>query len=298
MVDVADGPAGSACGCICPSCKSPLIARQGQTKVWHFAHVARIDHHETEAPCDFSWPVSIRLMARQLIGHGLTIALPAAEFPVYTDGLPRRPPEPYVLAAAPQSLSTAQATCDGALGSLQVDAIVPTPSGPLVLYMTHAQRQAPEDLLAPSVPCAGTIEIKLGEFHRFLRKSQMEQAPKAALRLFLEEDQASKRWLFHPDTDRLRAEEKERRMTKSLGRRYESAPSNRARGLDVPVWHGGYPSGATTPVARTSSATAIPGDPLLYICIGCDAKWGAKTGPMRPCPFCGALEMSTRLPTP
>lgn len=296
LVDVADGPAGIACGCICPSCKSPLIARQGRTKVWHFAHAARIDHHETEVPCDFSWPVSIRLMARQLIGHGLTIALPAAEFPVYTDGLPRRPPEPVVTAALPQVLSTAKAICDTGHGPVQVDVIVPTPSGPLILYMTHAQRQAPIDLLAPVDPCAGVVEIKLSEFQRFLRKNQMERSPKAALRLFLEEDEGSKHWLFHPATDQLRSEERERRMGASLGRRFEGTQVNQARGPISRNRHfSSHPAMPPPHLATKPSMAPIPGDPLLYICISCDAKWGAKTGPMRPCPFCGALEMSTRL---
>lgn len=296
LVDVADGPAGSACGCICPSCKSPLIARQGRTKVWHFAHAARVDHHDTEAPCDFSWPVSIRLMARQLVGHGLAIALPAAEFPVYTDGLPRRPPEPFVTAALPQSLSTAKAVCDTGLGPVQVDVIVPTPSGPLILYMTNAQRQAPAELSAPITPCAGVVEIKLGAFHRFLRKNQMEQSPKAALRLFLEEDHDSKHWLFHPAADQLRYEERERRMVASLGQRFEGTHVNRARGPISSNRH--FSSHSTIPPTHLEAKqpmAAIPGDPLLYVCISCDAKWGVKTGPMRPCPFCGALEMSTRL---
>lgn len=31
-------PRGSACGCHCPECGSPLQARQGETRQWHFAH--------------------------------------------------------------------------------------------------------------------------------------------------------------------------------------------------------------------------------------------------------------------
>lgn len=31
-------PRGAACGCFCPECASPLIARQGDARQWHFAH--------------------------------------------------------------------------------------------------------------------------------------------------------------------------------------------------------------------------------------------------------------------
>ena len=35
---VGDVPRGAACACFCPDCSSPLIARQGTEKEWHFAH--------------------------------------------------------------------------------------------------------------------------------------------------------------------------------------------------------------------------------------------------------------------
>jgi hypothetical protein len=33
-------PRGSACGCFCPVCSSPLVAKQGEKLEWHFAHEA------------------------------------------------------------------------------------------------------------------------------------------------------------------------------------------------------------------------------------------------------------------
>ncbi|MGA0588642.1 competence protein CoiA family protein [Dyella sp. KRB-257] len=74
FVGVGDVAAGLACGCICPSCKSRLIARKGAIKVWHFAHASRADGQHTETDCDYSWAVSVRLMARQLLSDGLHLA--------------------------------------------------------------------------------------------------------------------------------------------------------------------------------------------------------------------------------
>lgn len=37
---VGDVPRGLACGCFCPTCHSPLIARQGNLNEWHFSHEA------------------------------------------------------------------------------------------------------------------------------------------------------------------------------------------------------------------------------------------------------------------
>uniref|UniRef100_UPI002B477B28 competence protein CoiA family protein n=1 Tax=Vibrio vulnificus TaxID=672 RepID=UPI002B477B28 len=64
FVDVADVVRGKNCGCICPSCHTPLIARQGEEKQWHFAHASR-KVEGTDKECDFSFFVSVRMMARQ-----------------------------------------------------------------------------------------------------------------------------------------------------------------------------------------------------------------------------------------
>jgi hypothetical protein len=38
FVDIYDVERGKKCTCICPSCRSPLIARHGDNNTWHFAH--------------------------------------------------------------------------------------------------------------------------------------------------------------------------------------------------------------------------------------------------------------------
>jgi hypothetical protein len=43
---VGDVPGGSACGCFCSVCGSPLVARQGAINVWHFAHEAQQERVE------------------------------------------------------------------------------------------------------------------------------------------------------------------------------------------------------------------------------------------------------------
>ncbi len=77
FVDVFNVPRGKKCGCICPSCKTPLIARHGEVNEWHFAHASRTVYSKTENECKFSFYVSVRMMARQIIGEYLEIILPA-----------------------------------------------------------------------------------------------------------------------------------------------------------------------------------------------------------------------------
>ena len=57
--------------------KAPLVARQGEVREWHFAHFTGGISSPTERPCEFSFYVSVRMMARQLLDRELTISLPA-----------------------------------------------------------------------------------------------------------------------------------------------------------------------------------------------------------------------------
>lgn len=41
-------PRGSACGCFCPVCSSPLVAKQGEQLQWHFAHEAGQERPDCE----------------------------------------------------------------------------------------------------------------------------------------------------------------------------------------------------------------------------------------------------------
>ena len=76
LVDVARVPRGSECGCICPSCSVPLVARQGDIKEWHFAHRSRDASTNVAQRCDYSLFMSIRLMFRQLSIDGIQYRTP------------------------------------------------------------------------------------------------------------------------------------------------------------------------------------------------------------------------------
>lgn len=76
-VDVVDVSKGKLCGCICPSCKMPLQARQGKINQWHFSHSSRGASKLTEKECDFSFWVSVLSMAKQIISKGGTLTVPS-----------------------------------------------------------------------------------------------------------------------------------------------------------------------------------------------------------------------------
>src|ERR1035437_8537112 len=73
MVDPTEVAQGGSCGCICPGCNEPLIARQGMINEWHFAHKAGGD-------CASGAESAIHRMAKQMIIERAQIWVPERSF--------------------------------------------------------------------------------------------------------------------------------------------------------------------------------------------------------------------------
>jgi len=61
-VGVDEVERGLKCDCICPGCRMRLVSKQGDSNIHHFAH-----WEEAEEPCKYSYWVSIRDMAMQIL---------------------------------------------------------------------------------------------------------------------------------------------------------------------------------------------------------------------------------------
>jgi hypothetical protein len=75
-VDVSEVGRGAAAGCICPSCRVPLLSRQGNAKRWHFAHETRGTYRLAADQCRFSIWTAMVLMGRQELGRCSTFLTP------------------------------------------------------------------------------------------------------------------------------------------------------------------------------------------------------------------------------
>lgn len=71
VMHIDDVHRGLQCGCVCPSCKAPLIARQGEKNIHHFAHASG-------ASCDGAYETSLHLAAKEVLREEMHIVLPAA----------------------------------------------------------------------------------------------------------------------------------------------------------------------------------------------------------------------------
>jgi hypothetical protein len=70
MVRPGDIPRGLACDCVCPQCRAPLVAKQGEQLVYHFAHAA------LSATCQGAVETAIHRMAKQIVLGSTGIVAP------------------------------------------------------------------------------------------------------------------------------------------------------------------------------------------------------------------------------
>lgn len=75
LVDVSEVERGLKCGCLCPGCRSPLVARQGEINIHHFAHYG--------APaCKEALEIAITQAILQILNETKQIRLPPLTFKV------------------------------------------------------------------------------------------------------------------------------------------------------------------------------------------------------------------------
>lgn len=263
-VDVADVPKGRSCGCLCPSCHIPLIARQGKVNRWHFAHASR-KIGNIEQSCHYSFFVSVRAMAKQIIKTGFRLSTPG-----YTGEVSERRYDTWfselfcVTAPGTIMLDNVQKEC--LFEQTVVDICAQINGYPLVIYFSHPERRVPVSLKAPDNKRCGVLEIDLsrtGEL--FLSKNAASDRFDDVLKTFIEEDNHSKKWIFHP-------------------REYSAMRRARIRLEErITNWK---PPQERTKIRKNPYVRFEPGREHHYDCLICKTKWSAFEYEKTACPVC------------
>jgi hypothetical protein len=92
LVHISDAQRGLSCGCICPCCKAPLIARKGSVNIHHFAH-------SKGAECAKAVETALHLASKQILEEHKEITLPAVQIDLetYRDPIPVSPERTFRL---------------------------------------------------------------------------------------------------------------------------------------------------------------------------------------------------------
>ena len=72
ITSISDVQSGLKCGCVCPACGAPLVARKGSKMMHHFAHHAGDN-------CEYGYESSLHLAAKDILSQATKMTIP----PVY-----------------------------------------------------------------------------------------------------------------------------------------------------------------------------------------------------------------------
>ena len=194
LVDVHQVPSGKACGCSCPSCKAPLIARKGTKKVWHFAHDSKSEIRNQLEKCNYSFFVSARMMALQLVGEQLTINLPASEVTLSEHNI-------SITETVTQSrqVQIENISLNRKISGVNVDLLGNIDGYALAIIFGHPGREKPGEIVEILGEKVGVVEISLDTVKdKFVAIGASENTFSEILYDFIADDFPSKRWLYHP----------------------------------------------------------------------------------------------------
>lgn len=277
LVDVGSAKRGNACGCICPSCETPLVARHGDEKEWHFAHRSQKVHAETRKECEYSFAVSVRLMIRQLSNDGLKFRTPRLErsLPVFSEYSYKSAEFGYLVTE--ESVLTLKEVQVGAqFCGVTVDVLGLVEGVPFVVFVTYKDRALPSELKSPSIIKCGVVELNVGAVPRLFKQEENGQY-KEVLRRYIENEADGKAWVYHPREHRLREVSIAKRQSWLLQQKTEAKTyiaSGRNFQKQVEPMEPGSSIESYKPVECSTGN---------YICVMCKSAW---TGTSRICKKC------------
>ena len=190
LVDVSEVDRGRNCDCICPSCKTALIARQGDKNEWHFAHDSKVASTNTVEACKYSFWVSVVLMAKQLLKDANALTLPSLT--MYTNDATK-----YEVAKN-SSIKCNDLKVDVKIDTTTVDATFKLGKYSVAIFFTapHRKDSIPHEIMSNDK--IGILEISLIDATQWLYGNNNRGSYRKTLEHNIINNVKCKSWIYHP----------------------------------------------------------------------------------------------------
>lgn len=226
--DVRGVERGLACGCTCPSCGEPVIAKQGQDRTWHFAHQSgaacagalesalHLAAKEVLAAAKqlwlpkltvVRWPQHLRLVPYGVIEYGPDrVSYLRNEFDLVEDVAKRE--HAGVARLQHQTVRFDQVVVEQSEGAIRPDLIGVVRDRQLLIEIAVTHFVDAEKLAKIRARRLPAIEIDLADLY----ESGGADVSLESLKGLLTEDRHRIKWLFHPALEALALEDHARRQ--------------------------------------------------------------------------------------
>jgi hypothetical protein len=215
LVHISHVQRGIACGCVCPKCNHPLVARKGNITVHHFAH------YQTEQ-CKRAVETAFHLAAKNILSREGKIRLPSVyiNFEANRHPIMLSPERTFILDQVKEEYHTQDIVPD-------IMAVSGERSLLIEIFVTHAI----DDTKKNKIRRVGisAIEIDLSNVCRNFSYQQLEDV--------VVNGTENKHWIFNAKVDKykrafLSTGEKKRSITRGFAIHADSCP------ITARVWRG------------------------------------------------------------
>ncbi len=186
--DLTESERGLKCGCVCPCCGEPMLAKMGTYNEHHFAHASQSD-------CSGGYETALHALAKKVMKDGASIMLPAFK-PEYSanggffidgEGILFKDYKSEHRVIVPDSASV-ETECS--IGSIRPDVVLKYRGKTLMVefYVTHAVDEEKRSKIIDSGISAIEVDLTplLKEFHT-----------KKDVRDFIEKDTVHRKWIYN-----------------------------------------------------------------------------------------------------
>lgn len=183
LLFIADVPSGLACGCVCARCGKQLVAKKGPVRRHHFAHFETTN-------CLGAAESALHLLAKDLLAEMEFFTVPPYDFIKLRKTRLGVPVRHQALVVNGEQFPILKVRVEEHEGDFVPDIVIESGSKVLILEVavTHKVTRAKlRKIRRRNLPA---IEIRLSAGDSML--------PRKALKTKLQQDLASKVWLFHP----------------------------------------------------------------------------------------------------
>ncbi len=298
LVDVSKVQKGKECGCVCPSCHAPLIARKGEINQWHFAHALRGFEGNKVEQCEYSFYLSVALMAKQLFQKCDSIRLPDyihahSVYSRYSHQVYKR----SIKLTKGRRISPGYWLADHKLNGITVDAVCQIAGLKLGIILERPDKKVLINAANFEGKRVGVVQIDLLETLRIFRNITLSRKVggfQQALRHFLFDRIDNKQWIYYPRQE-IRIAAMQQELSAQIDKDEAKIKANRAKTQikmhTEPVFDDG-----TLTEAHPSDSLSIPrkppkpevnlGEPVRYECVLCEETWTGTERGGNPCPKC------------
>jgi hypothetical protein len=183
LLFIADVTSGLACGCVCARCGKPLVAKKGPVRRHHFAHFEITN-------CQGAAESSLHILAKELLAEMDSLTVPPYDFVRQRKTNAGVPVRHQALVADGEQFPILKVRVEEHEGDFVPDIVIESDTRSLILEVAVTHKVTRAKLRKIRRRDLPAIEIRLDASDSML--------PRELLKAKLQQDLASKVWLFHP----------------------------------------------------------------------------------------------------